>query len=153
MKKVKILAFCVAFTLFAFPQFAQTPKGADAVTGLWLTGSGKGKIQIFKGADGLYHGKIAWMKDPLEEGKPKVDKNNPDAARKKVPLLGLQNLRGFRYEGDKTWIDGKIYDPEKGSDYSCKMTLVNENTLDVRGFIGLSLFGRTDTWKRVSDKL
>jgi uncharacterized protein (DUF2147 family) len=149
--------FTIAFGLMAFftslQASSQIPKGADAVTGIWLTGSGKGKIEIFKGNDGHYNGKIFWMRDPLnEDGKPKLDKNNPDPARKKAPLMGLQNLRGFRYEGDRVWADGKIYDPEKGSDYSCKMTLVNDNTLDVRGFIGISLFGRTDTWKRVVEK-
>lgn len=153
MKTLRLLAFGLAAIMYVNPAFCQIPKGADAVTGLWLTGNGKGKIQIFKGIDGLFHGKIAWMNDPLEDGKPKLDKNNPDPSKRKTPILGLQIMRGFRFDRDKLWIDGKIYDPERGSDYSCKMTLVNEKTLDVRGFIGLSLFGRTDTWKRISDKL
>jgi uncharacterized protein (DUF2147 family) len=153
MKNLRIIALGIAAILSGIPAFSQNPKGADAVTGLWLTGNGKGKIQIFKGSDGLFHGKIAWMTDPLEDGKPKLDKNNPDPSKRKTPILGLQIMRGFRFDHDKIWVDGKIYDPERGSDYSCKMTLVNDKTLDVRGFIGLSLFGRTDTWKRISDKL
>ena len=153
MKTFRLIALGLAAILYANPAFSQMPKGADAVTGLWLTGNGKGKIQIFKGSDGLFHGKIAWMTDPLEDGKPKLDKNNPDPSKRKSPILGLQIMRGFRFDQDRLWVDGKIYDPERGSDYSCKMTLVNEKTLDVRGFIGLSLFGRTDTWKKVSDKL
>jgi len=148
-----MMAIGIAGILLAFPAYNQIPKGADAVTGLWLTGNGKGKIQIFKGNDGLFHGKIAWMTDPLEDGKPKLDKHNPDPSKRKTPILGLQLMRGFRFEGERVWVDGKIYDPERGSDYSCKITLVNENTLNVRGFIGLSLFGRTDTWKRVQGKL
>jgi uncharacterized protein (DUF2147 family) len=122
---------------------------ADAILGVWLSGTGKAKIKIFKDAENKFHGKIVWLRDPLnEEGKPKMDKNNPDDAKKKTPLLGLQNLRNFVYEGENKWIDGQIYDPENGSDYSCKMELIDNNTLEVRGFIGISLFGRTDVWKR-----
>jgi uncharacterized protein (DUF2147 family) len=64
------------------------------------------------------------------------------------PLKGLENLRGFQYAGDGKWENGNVYDPKTGNDYSCEMTLVNPNTLEVRGFIGISLFGRTDVWKR-----
>ena len=66
-----------------------------------------------------------------------------------VWVLGLVNLRDFKYEGNNTWEDGKIYDPETGKEYSCKIKLTNANQLDVRGFIGVSLIGRTDSWVRV----
>jgi uncharacterized protein (DUF2147 family) len=125
-----------------------TDSNGDAVLGVWLTGTGKGRIKIYK-ENNKYHGKIVWLRDPKnEEGKPKVDKNNPDESKRTRPLLGLQNLRDFVYEGDNKWIDGLIYDPENGNDYSCKMELTDPNTLEVRGFIGISLFGRTDVWKR-----
>jgi len=124
-------------------------KEADAILGVWLSGSGKAKIKIFKDSENKFHGKIVWLREPkYEDGTVKVDKNNPDEGRKKTPLLGLQNLRGFTFEGNNKWIDGQIYDPENGSDYSCKMELTDANTLEVRGFIGVSLFGRTDVWKR-----
>ena len=139
--------------LIQFNGFAQTSKQADAVNGIWLTGSKEGKIEIFRGVDGRYHGKIIWLKEPVDEdGKPKLDKENPDLNRRKFPILGLQIMRGFRYDSENVWVDGKIYDPERGSDYRCKMTLVNENTLNVRGFVGMSLFGRTDTWNRIPEK-
>jgi uncharacterized protein (DUF2147 family) len=137
-----------AITLF-FTSFTTREGNGDAVLGVWLTGSGKGKIKIYKDKNQRYHGKIVWLKEPrYEDGTPKVDKNNPDEARRKDPLLGLQNLRNFSFEGGNKWVDGQIYDPENGNDYNCKMELVDENTLEVRGFIGISLFGRTDTWKR-----
>jgi uncharacterized protein (DUF2147 family) len=100
--------------------------------------------------DSLQNENVVYLKDRgvYEDGNVKVDKNNPDEAKKKTPLLGLQNLRNFVYDGEKKWIDGQIYDPENGSDYSCKMELIDNNTLEVRGFIGISLFGRTDVWKR-----
>ena len=63
-------------------------------------------------------------------------------------MKGLENLRDFVFKGENKWAEGRIYDPKSGSDYSCEMKLIDENTLEVRGYIGVSLFGRTDVWKR-----
>jgi uncharacterized protein (DUF2147 family) len=82
------------------------------------------------------------------DGTPRTDSNNPDETLRNRPLKGLENLRDFVAKGDNKWADGRIYDPKNGSDYACEMKLVDENTLEVRGFIGVSLFGRTDVWKR-----
>ncbi|GAB2777561.1 DUF2147 domain-containing protein [Rhabdobacter roseus] len=122
----------------------------DAVVGTWLTGSKKGHVQIYK-QGGQYFGKIIWLKEPNDPktGAPKLDANNPDANKRKQPLQGLVNLRDFTHAGGNTWDNGKIYDPENGKEYSCKMTLRDNNTLDVRGYVGISLLGRTDTWQRV----
>ena len=54
MKTLRLLAFGLAAIIYVNPAFCQIPKGADAVTGIWLTGNGKGKIQIFKGIDGWF---------------------------------------------------------------------------------------------------
>jgi len=144
----KIVFFFLIFISFTLPGLANNT-GEDAILGVWLSGSGKARIKIFKDKAGLFHGKIVWLREPKDEnGNPKVDKNNPDESKKKTALMGLQNLRGFKYDGEKKWVDGQIYDPENGSDYSCKMELTDNNTLEVRGFIGVSLFGRTDVWKR-----
>ncbi|MEZ4903344.1 MAG: DUF2147 domain-containing protein [Spirosomataceae bacterium] len=88
--------------------------------------------------------------DPVTN-KPKLDKNNPDTQKKTLPILGLVNLKDFKYDGDNLWENGKIYDPENGKEYSCKMRLINQNQLDVRGYIGISLMGRTDSWTRVKN--
>jgi len=131
--------------------FAQSdkPAVADMLTGVWETGSGKARVKIDKVGD-VYTGKIVWLREPNnEEGKPKVDKNNPDENMRTKPLLGYKMLQNFVYAGDKVWEGGTIYDPESGSTYSCTITMTDDNTLDVRGYIGVTLFGRTDTWKRV----
>ncbi|MBU1821878.1 MAG: DUF2147 domain-containing protein [Bacteroidetes bacterium] len=142
---VVALTACIT-TLSAFVP-ANTP---DAMLGTWLTGSKKGHVQIYKQGN-QYYGKIVWLKEPIDPktNQPKTDVNNPDSKKKEQPLLGLVNLRGFTYEGGNVWEEGKIYDPENGKEYSCKITLRDKNTLDVRGYIGISLIGRTDTWVRV----
>jgi len=78
-----------------------------------------------------------------------VDRENPDPARRNQPILGLVILRDFAFVKDGLWENGMIYDPENGKDYKCKMTLESPDVLNVRGFIGISLIGRTDTWTRV----
>ena len=146
-KSLFSLALLVALLCFGNAHAQKTR--ADDVLGTWVTGSGKGHVEIYK-QDNKYFGKIVWIKEPNnEQGTPKVDKNNPDAKLRSQPILGLVNLRNFAYEGGNEWEDGRIYDPEKGKDYSCQMTLTDPNTLEVRGYIGISLIGRTDTWKRV----
>lgn len=145
------------FTLFAILFLAVAwasaqNAGADAILGVWETGSGKARVKIDKLGE-KYIGKIVWLREPNnEEGKPKVDKNNPDEKLRNVPLLGYRMLKDFIYTGEKNWEEGTIYDPENGSTYSCEISMTDENTLDVRGFIGLSVFGRTDVWKRVQIK-
>ncbi len=141
------LASLLALTLTTANLLA-TDEHAEKVLGVWKTGSGKGMVKIYKEND-MYHGKLVWLKEPTDEsGKPKVDKNNSDESQRTRVLLGLTNLRDFKYKGNKIWEEGRIYDPENGSDYSCEIKMTDDNTLEVRGFIGVSLFGRTDVWKR-----
>jgi uncharacterized protein (DUF2147 family) len=61
-------------------------------------------------------------------------------------------LWGFNYSKENNWEDGKIYDPKNGKTYSCKIKMTNPNNLEVRGFIGVSLIGRTDTWTRHKER-
>jgi uncharacterized protein (DUF2147 family) len=65
---------------------------------------------------------------------------------KTQPLVELVILKGFNMDGN-TYEDGTIYDPNNGKTYDCKMTYKGK-TLAIRGFIGLSLFGRTTIWER-----
>ncbi|MCU0392762.1 MAG: DUF2147 domain-containing protein [Thermoflexibacter sp.] len=147
-KNMRFGLFLVIICCFGLTNLLAVDEHADKIIGVWKTGSGKGMVKIYKEND-KYHGKLVWLKEPNDEnGKPKVDKNNGEESLRSRSLLGLINLRDFTYKGDKVWEDGKIYDPENGSDYSCEMKLTDDNTLEVRGFIGVSLFGRTDVWKR-----
>ena len=127
----------------------------DGVLGQWITADGKAKVEIVKDGD-VYDGRIVWLKEPLYPaddaqgmgGKPKVDRKNPDPALQTRPIIGLLLIQGFKYDGDNVWIDGTIYDPDSGKLYSCKMTLMMDGRLKVRGYVGISLFGRTEIWTR-----
>jgi uncharacterized protein (DUF2147 family) len=63
-------------------------------------------------------------------------------------VLGLVNMWGFKYSDNNEWTGGKIYDPKNGKTYSCKISMENNNSINVRGYIGVSLIGRTDKWTR-----
>jgi uncharacterized protein (DUF2147 family) len=144
---MKTLLFLCSI-LFSTNHFAQTVS-SDAVIGTWLTASGKAKVQIYKDGN-KYSGKIVWLKTPnYEDGKPKTDKNNTDKAKQSVPLMGLNMLKNFEFDDDE-WEDGTIYDPENGKTYSCTIKY-RDGKLDLRGYIGISLIGRTQTWYKVSD--
>jgi uncharacterized protein (DUF2147 family) len=121
---------------------------ADDIVGIWLT-SGKepAKIQIFKSND-KYYGKIAWLKNPMENGKPKADSQNPDKGKRNQQVMGLLILSGFIADGTDEWKDGNIYDPESGKTYSCIISMKDKNTLKVRGYVGISLLGRTELWTK-----
>jgi uncharacterized protein (DUF2147 family) len=120
---------------------------ADAIVGEWFTKDSKAIVQIYKSGD-VYNGKIVWLKEPTyEDGTEKRDKNNPDEARQQDKIIGMNLVKGFTYKGDLQWKDGTIYDPDNGKTYSCKMKLDGDE-LKVRGFIGISLIGRSQVWHR-----
>jgi uncharacterized protein (DUF2147 family) len=124
-------------------------QSADAIIGKWINPSGEGQIQVYKKGN-LFYGKLAWIKAPNDEatGQPKTDRNNPDKKLQSRPLLNLELLKDFKYDGENVYEDGSIYDPKNGKKYKCKMTLEG-NKLTIRGFIGISLLGRSEVWTRV----
>lgn len=132
----------------------------DAILGIWATDpegeGGQAHVEITRAGD-QYSGKIVWLDQPLytgddedgEEGQPKIDKNNPDPALQSRPIMGLELMSGFKYDGKGTWKKGTIYDPDNGKTYKCKLRLGDEGELNVRGYIGVSMIGRTSRWTRV----
>jgi uncharacterized protein (DUF2147 family) len=120
---------------------AQNP--ADGIVGEWLSANKDSRILIYRQGS-TYAGKVAWGTG----GSTKDDKN-PDPKLRSRDIIGSVILTGFAYKGDNTWENGTIYDPREGKVYACKMTLKTPNQLSIRGYIGVSLFGRTEVWSRV----
>jgi uncharacterized protein (DUF2147 family) len=146
---LRLKTFFLASLTVMFMSFLPFNNEGDAIIGVWKNGEGTGMVKISKNGE-KYQGKIVWLKEPNdpETGKPKLDKNHPDEKVRSRPVLGLTNTWGFVYKGDKTWDEGNIYDPKNGSTYDCTIRMKDNNTLEVRGYIGISLIGRTDTWTR-----
>jgi len=119
----------------------------DKLEGLWYNDIKSAKVLITKESNGKFYGKVVWLKEPLKNGKPKVDELNADEKLRSRPRLGLPVLADFVKDGDDKYTDGTIYDPNNGKTYSCNITYKGK-TLAIRGYIGISLFGRTTTWSR-----
>ena len=137
------MALMMLFTSVAI--FAQS----DPIVGKWQNPSGEGRVEIYKKGD-KYFGKLYWLKEPNnEQGTIKKDIKNPDKSLQSRQVQGLEILTNFSKDG-QVYSGGKIYDPKSGKTYSCKMTLQGSDKLDIRGYVGVSLFGRTETWKRVN---
>ncbi len=137
----KILLTCFAL-IMAFAVQAQS--NADIV-GKWTTvddetGEAKSIVEIFKKSDGKYYGKIVKLLQ-----KPANDNCvNCKDDRKNKPLLGLEIIRGLKKDGNE-FTGGSITDPKSGKTYKCTITR-NGDKLGVRGYMGFSLIGRTQTW-------
>jgi len=146
--------YLLATVLFSCLSLAYAANQAAAIVGIWTTQDGKARVQIVE-QDNAFNGQIVWLKQPLfpandpqgMAGKPKVDRNNPDNKLRARPIMGLPLLGGFHYAGGDVWSGGTIYDPESGKTYSCKITLMKDGSLRIRGYVGIPLFGRTEIWK------
>ena len=127
------------------PALAQTPDP----TGLWRTFSDKtgeetGLVRVFEAGNALY-GRIEAITDPARAG---LSCAKCEGDRKDKPLLGLDIIRGLHRDGD-VWDGGTIIDPETGSIYRASLRLEEGGRkLVVRGYLGISLLGRSQTWIR-----
>jgi len=114
----------------------------DAILGEWLSQEKDGKVLIFKQGE-KYFGKVIWGKATGRK-----DEKNPDASLRHRDIIGSTILKDFVFKG-KAWEDGSVYDPNNGKTYSCNMKLKSTDELEIRGFIGFSLLGRTTVWTKV----
>jgi len=154
-----LILFLIAACLPSASLAAENP---DAILGVWETeqkepGDPYSRIEVVE-KDGKFSGTIVWLSDPVyEEGDPEAgklirDRDNPDAKLQGRPLIGLSMMHGFEFhQRDGKWVDGRIYDPEAGKEYNCKLTLKDPDTLEVFGYmkVGFVKLGRDTIWKRV----
>ena len=120
----------------------------DRIKGIWLTEKKDGKVEIFRTGH-TWCGKLIWGVSVLDEnGNPRHDALNPDPKLRSRPIQGMVIITGLVYRDGK-WRDGNIYDSTTGKTYSISVT-VNGNNLELRGYIGIPLLGKTTVWQRVN---
>lgn len=142
MKKLTLLFFMLLVATGSI--FAQA--AGDKILGTWLNEEKDGKIEIYKNGN-KYFGKLIWGKNMYEpDGSSRTDRENPDPKLKKRKLQDLVLLTNFTYNGGK-WEGGKIYDPKSGKTYSCVMRFKG-SVLQIKGYIGITLIGRTTVWTK-----
>jgi len=149
LNKIKLsysFIFLFLIGLFCFNANAQ-------VLGIWKTIDDDGEtvkshVEIFE-QNGMYYGKVVKLfRAPEEEQNPKCIECNDD--KKDQPILGMEILSDLQQKG-KYWQDGQIMDPENGKYYKCYLELLAPDKLKVRGYMGISVLGRTQYWYRITE--
>ena len=145
---MKLVLSFVLILLLVIVNATKAQKANELPLGTWTNEEKEARFQIFKCGEKLC-GKITWLKEPMLNGKPKVDSKNPDEKQRGRPVLGMVFMKDFSYEGNNKWDNGIIYDPKSGKTYSCYMKILDPNKMEVKGYIGISLVGRSQIWTRV----
>ena len=138
-----LLNLLLLFGPFVFAQ-------KDPIERLWLTEDKSAKIEIFKAEDGKFYGKIAWLKEPFKDGKPRTDIHNPDASKRNNPMMGLMVLKGLKKDGKTEYHDGSVYNPKLGKTYACKMYYKGDK-MEVRVYYGFSIMWHTYTLTKAEE--
>ena len=114
----------------------------NPLLGFWQTEAKDGVVQFYK-CDETYCGRFYWLQEDS------LDDNNPDPEKRKRPLCGLTFLGGFKQTADSQFEDGWIYSPRHGANFSADLQIHNRDTLELRGYVFISLLGGSQTWTRV----
>ncbi|PWJ58983.1 uncharacterized protein (DUF2147 family) [Dyadobacter jejuensis] len=120
---------------------------ADKVIGEWINEEKNEIIEIYKNGE-TYAGKLIWDKSLLsrKEKALRRDSQNPDPELRKRSVYKIDVLYRLEFH-DGQWENGKLYDPHSGRTYSCLLKL-NDQLLQIRGYVGIPLLGRSSYWKR-----
>ncbi|KAF2510586.1 DUF2147 domain-containing protein [Flavobacterium foetidum] len=143
MKTAKIL-FLI---LLLMASKIQAQVNEKSIVGVWESDKKDVRMEFFK--DGTsYSAKLLWGNLVVEKDgiTSKKDSKNPDARLRTRNILGIISLTGLEWNG-KEYTNGKIYDPPSGDTYTCKAWM-EDGKLHLRGYLGISLLGKTVTWHR-----
>jgi uncharacterized protein (DUF2147 family) len=117
--------------------------------GVWYAEGGAAKVDVHPCGTSLC-GDVVWLRSPWDEdGCEMRDRSNPEESLRDRPLVGLQVLTGLTREpSSDVWSEGRIYDPGSGKTYRCQAQLDGPDRLELRGYVGIPLIGRTTRWLR-----
>jgi uncharacterized protein (DUF2147 family) len=123
---------------------ASGPAHAADPTGIWLSSDGDVKIKVDR-CGGDICGHISWLREPTENGKPKVDKHNADESKRGRPVMGLAILIGMKPDGADKW-SGQVYNAEDGKTYSGGFSLTDASAAEIKGCI--AFICKSKSWTR-----
>jgi uncharacterized protein (DUF2147 family) len=150
--RARLTALVPAAALLLAGLFLAGVAAAATPVGVWYAEHGAAQVDISPCATGLC-GRIVWLRSPFDDdGCEFRDRYNPDPALRERPVIGIQILSGLQPSGHQVWAGGTIYDPASGNSYRCTLSLEGENSLQLRGYIGIPLLGRTTRWFRVGSE-
>jgi uncharacterized protein (DUF2147 family) len=151
MKMRSTVLKTVATGLLALAAIAARPAAAIAADpqGVWMSAERDTKVRISNCGEKLC-GRVVWLNEPIDRttGKPKTDKENPDASKQRRPLIGLQIISGMQAKGSDTW-QGQIYNADDGKTYAASLELQSNTRARVEGCV-LSVLCKAQTWTRAN---
>ncbi len=128
--------FVVALFAMGLPAAASAALAGSDATGVWRMANGKVTVHLAPCGSNLC-GTVIGLKKPLDkQGKPKLDKENPNASLRHRPVIGLTILSNLKPSGDGRW-NGTIYNPDDGNTYKSKLRLQNANMMKVEGCVSV----------------
>lgn len=114
----------------------------DEILGEWWTENNEGRIRITRDKEGFYRGTTTCCE---KDGN--IDVNNPKPELRKRSTLGIVLIWKLKYD-DGEYVDGYVYNPRDGKTYRMEMKVIDAETLKIRGYMGISLLGQSQVWKR-----
>jgi uncharacterized protein (DUF2147 family) len=145
-RSVASVVAAAALSLGVAAQAQQSP-----LYGPWLSENRRGVIEIYPCGEKVC-GKLVWLIQPLVNGQPVLDDQNPKPELRSRQRCNLVMLGDFHQSEPQRWTDGWIYDPDSGKTYSATMFLESADVLKLRGYVGVPLFGETQIWTRADPK-
>lgn len=140
---MRLIAIIISFLIFA-ATFAQ--KNSKGVVGYYQGVEKNSIFKLYKSGD-KYVGKLVWMKHPERR-----DTMNPDVSKRNKKLLGSIVVWGLAYDGKNEWTDGFVYDAIKGKTFQCNFTRDEKGNMEMRGYIGVPVLGKSEYFQKVNFK-
>ncbi len=150
--RISLFPFMVSFLclLFVISSSIAEAVESDDIVGVWLIerdDEAAEKIGIYP-CDGGYCGKIIWLKSSADQPEPPLDINNKDESLRCRPLLDLEIITDYQFDGEDSWHDGNFYSHRRGKSASPEFSLLDANHLQVK--VTILLFKKTFVWPRVA---
>ena len=136
--------------LFVQPILIAQVNTNDKLNGIWVSEKKDLKVKVYS-INNIVYAKLVWfpcnhtIKKPMSEHK---DALNSNKLLRNRSWLDIVILNGLVYDGKDKWVNGSIYDPHTGKTWSASVTLRSNNILEVRGYWGIELFGKTIIFNR-----
>jgi uncharacterized protein (DUF2147 family) len=126
---------------------ARAQTNAGSIAGTWESDEKDVRMEYFQEGD-HFNARLLWGNKIVESDNvtSKKDEKNPDPRLHSRNIIGIVSLTGLKWNG-KEYTDGRIYDPPSGKTYNCK-AWVEGDKLQLRGYLGISMMGKTVTWHR-----
>jgi uncharacterized protein (DUF2147 family) len=122
-------------------------QASDLILGEWWTEGRQGRLRFTRDRQGLFRGTTTCCVHKDEADSPSIDRYNPKPNLRTRSTVGIVLIWKLKYE-DGEYVDGYVYNPRDGKTYRIEAKVIDQETLKIRGYMGISLFGQNQIWKR-----